>query len=543
MAGIEDGLRDRIHSLEEQLARLEAQRALNSAADEALERALLERLPLDDTLGELMPLLLEHVRALGVRVRTFDESLELCDFGHDSQGHAFPISLDEVCEVTDRGEPFSWLGDGVVVLGQHLDVAGELFGSVAVSFEGLEGEQAQADARALVDVWCEVVDNQLAAIAQARRKLLAIQQISAALKEPVLDVGIDRAIDVLRDCVPFEDMLLVFRHEEDLEGVSLHYKIIQGGELTHDSRIPRDLDVDEFMRSQAIKMVEGRSRDLVSRFGITSYREELLINGVREEKLVGKLIVTSSRGRFNTYDRDLLERFADYLRQRIVDFNREWKHLQLCFAPATCHRLLEHEGYVEEDLGPRMADVAVLYCDISGFTRISEQVLRDPVLIARLVDTWSERAVDIIWDGGGVFDKMVGDCVIALWGPPFHDLDARTACRRAAAAARDIRDYTRSLNQGIDFPELAGLGEPIGVSTALQYCPLCVGLFGPNDDYTGFGSGMNSAARLQGVAARDEILCMDTFVRTYGEPEAFGPEQRAQVKNVAEPLRYQALRR
>ena len=63
--------------------------------------------------------------------------------------------------------------------------------------------EAEADARALLDVWCEVIDNQLAAIAQARRKLLAIQQISAALKEPVLDVGIDRAIDVLRDSYNF----------------------------------------------------------------------------------------------------------------------------------------------------------------------------------------------------------------------------------------------------------------------------------------------------------------------------------------------------
>jgi class 3 adenylate cyclase len=69
-----------------------------------------------------------------------------------------------------------------------------------------------------------------------------------------------------------------------------------------------------------------------------------------------------------------------------------------------------------------------------------------------------------------------------------------------------------------------------------------VGLFGPNEAYTGFSSGMNNTARLQGVATRDQILCMDTFVNTLGSDAEFGPEEHAQVKNVADPLRYRALR-
>ena len=542
MTEAQDDPAARIQELEEELSRMQAERALGVAADDVLEHALQQRLPLDDTLALLMPLLFEHAGAVGVRVRTYDENLELRDFGADSEGVAFPIPLDNVCEVTDQRKPFTWQGDGQTVLGQHFDVAGDLFGGVAVCYDGALDDAASAEARALADTWCEVVDNQLAAIAQSRHKLRAIQTISDALKEPVLDVGLDAAIEILREHVRFEDMLLVFRHEEDLEGVTLHYKIIQGGELTHDSRIARDVEVDEFMRAQAVRMISGKSRDLVARFGITSYREEVLINGVRDERIVGKLIVTNRRGRFNTYDRDLLERFADYLRQRIVDFNREWKHLQHCFSPATCHRLLQHEGYADEVLTPKIADVAVLYCDITGFTRLSEQVLKDPELIGRLVDTWSQRAVEIIWDLGGVFDKMVGDCVIALWGPPFHDLDARTACHRAASAAREIRDYTRSLNQGIDIPQLGELTEPIGVSTSLQYSSLCVGLFGPNEDYTGFGSGMNAAARLQGVASRDEILCMEPFVAAYEDPATFGEERTAPVKNVADPLRFRVLK-
>jgi class 3 adenylate cyclase len=266
-----------------------------------------------------------------------------------------------------------------------------------------------------------------------------------------------------------------------------------------------------------------------------------MISGVRDERVVGRLIVTNARGDFSTHDRDLLERFADYLRQRIVDFNREWKHLSLCFPPALVERLLHCEDYRRRYLKPRERDVAILYADISGFTRLSEQVLQQPALIGRLIDTWSAQAVDIIWQTGGVFDKMVGDCVIGLWGPPFFEGEAQSVCRQAAEAAKRIRDFTQSLNEDARLPELRGLEPPLGVASGLNYCPLLVGTFGPNEAYTGFSSGMNNTSRLQGVAQRDEILCMEDFVSGYGDEAAFGEQRSARVKNVAEPLRYRPL--
>jgi class 3 adenylate cyclase len=357
----------------------------------------------------------------------------------------------------------------------------------------------------------------------------------------VLDGGIKKAIEVLAQNVAFEDMLLVFRQEDDQRGVSLHYKIIEGGKLTHDSMLPRDIEIDTFIRDYATSMITKESRALVERFGLDRYREEVMINGVRDERVVGRVILTSKHGQFNTFERDLISLFADYLRQRIVDFNREWKHLSLCFPPRIVDRLLNAEDYQTRYLLPVEREVAVLYCDISGFTRISEQVLREPELIGTLVNTWSERSVELVWENGGVFDKMVGDCVIGLWGPPFFEEDPAALCRKAADAARHIRDYTRTLNDGRVLKQLKGLDLPVGVATGLNFCPMFVGKFGPNENYTGFSSGMNNAARLQGVATRDEILCMDTFVRAYGEPARFGEERQAKVKNVVEPLRYRAL--
>jgi adenylate cyclase len=325
----------------------------------------------------------------------------------------------------------------------------------------------------------------------------------------VLDDGIRKAIAVLQRSVPFEDMLLVFRQEDDLRGASLNYKIIQKrrahARLAHAGRHGRGRVHPHGRHRDDPRALARAARPLrhpdLPRRGAD--------HGVRDERVLGRVVVTSARGEFNTYDRDLLERFADALRQRVVDFNREWKHLSLCFPPDTVRRLLHEEGYVERYLVPREQDVAILYCDISGFTRISEQVLGEPALIGALVNTWSaarggHRLGDrrrLRQDGGRLHHRAVG--------PALQRAVAGRGLQARGRRRERIRDYTRTLNDGVELPALAGMELPIGVATGLNYCRLFVGLFGPDEDYTGFSSGMNNTARLQGVATRDQILCMD----------------------------------
>src|SRR5690606_17805708 len=246
------------------------------------------------------------------------------------------------------------------------------------------------------------------------------------------------------------------------------------------------------------------------------------------------------RGEFSTRDRDLIERFLDFLERRLIDYSKEWRTLAAAFSERTVQRMLADRDYRARYLAPREAMVATMFCDISGFTRIAEQHLREPAKIAELIEVWSRHVVSLLWQQDAVFDKMVGDCVIGLFGPPFFEWSPREACERAAHVARQIRDYTATL---VDvLPSLRDFEGPIGVATGLHFCPLHVGLFGPDEDYTGFSSGMNNTARLQGLATRGEILCMDAFVDAFGDPSAFGEERSAPVKNVHEPLRFRALR-
>ena len=73
-------------------------------------------------------------------------------------------------------------------------------------------------------------------------------------------------------------------------------------------------------------------------------------------------------------------------------------------------------------------------------------------------------------------------------------------------------------------------------------------LFGPNQDFTAFSSGMNATARLQSLAGFREILVMDHARDAMGndteglKDAAFEGPIESPVKNVAKPLRYYRVR-
>ena len=72
-------------------------------------------------------------------------------------------------------------------------------------------------------------------------------------------------------------------------------------------------------------------------------------------------------------------------------------------------------------------------------------MLRSPAAVAELVEIWSRETVNLVWKHGGVFDKMVGDCVIGLFGPPFYDVAPAERLAAALRCAVEIRAMTRDL--------------------------------------------------------------------------------------------------
>ena len=262
---------------------------------------------------------------------------------------------------------------------------------------------------------------------------------------------------------------------------------------------------------------------------------------------LGKL-VTEVEGGLSTFGRDLMRIFANSISQRLIDYNRERRHMAQFFPPATVSELLSDPGYMRRHLSPRVKEIAILYVDINSFTKLCEKGLRRPDRIGDFVDYWSEGAVRIAWEHGGTFDKMVGDCVIIHFGPPFYRKSKAACAREAALTALEIQQFTARLG---NLPRYRGLAATIkakglGVAAGINLCPSAVGLFGPNHDFTAFSSGMNQAARLQSKAGFRETLVMAPAKEAIEKAGLaaglrFEGPYETEAKNVAKPMKYYRL--
>lgn len=505
---------------------------LRSLVDDHLEQSLVDRAAVEETVCTLLDRL---VPVLGLRaafVHTYTEDLALQTMG--SQGFD-ATSLQAFCreEAPRRSREAHALGSLFV---EQLDVAGTWFGAAGFVADA----DHETDLGAHLHTVCELLDNHLYAVAAAQRKHRTMLRLGDALRHHVLDHGLAAAVELLVEEVPIKRLLLVYLAEDGVDA-PLHVLVYEGKTCVVDT-MEND---DPGMRALAARLLSHRDHALLERTGLTRdgshALEEILISGITDAHVVGELFALPMRRQFNTYDRDLLQGFAGFVRQRIVDFNKEWRSLASAFRDEDVGRLIRTPGYRERYLQPREETAAILFADIAGFTRISEQVLQSPTRIAELVQLWSHEAVRIVWKHGGTFDKMVGDCIIALFGPPFYELDHAGRMRAALACASELLAMTNALPEREELAALRPLG--LALSTGVNLAPVSVGLFGPDQDFTAFSSGMNNTARLQGCARANEILVMDGSADLLlDDPQfAFGPVQEMGVKNVAEPLRFRAL--
>jgi len=513
---------------------------LRNVVDDLIEEGLVHRWSVSEVLGALLPKVGERLGATGAFVETYSEDLAMRLFawsGESGKPLVIPDKADVFARTSEtRRERVLLEGQSSIVVAQHLDVAGAWFGRAGlIAPAGANGKRLQEGLNAV----CEVLDNYLFSIRAMREKHLVVMRLGNALRHRVLGEGVKEAVAVLAEAIPLERLVIVYVAEERA-AKTLHVQMFEGAKLVVDT-LASDQQTHAPLRLLGREYLAGENTKLLEELGVQAAQEEVLINGITKSVVVGKVVVTSKHGTFNTYDRELLSAFANFIRQRVVDFNKEWRSLAASFRPDDVARLLQDDEYEQRYLAPREETVAILYVDISGFTRISETILRTPARVADLVETWSQDAVEIVWQHGGVFDKMVGDCIIALFGPPFYDEPPGERLARAIRCAVDIRKMTNALPNRVGFEMLREEG--LGVSTGINLAPLFVGRFGPNGNFTGFSSGMNNTARLQGCAGKNEILVMEEAIATLpaGHPFEFGEPRTAPVKNVAEPLEFRAL--
>ena len=167
---------------------------------------------------------------------------------------------------------------------------------------------------------------------------------------------------------------------------------------------------------------------------------------------------------------------------------------------------------------------SVLFCDVAGFTPLSES--RDPEAVRELLSRYFEVARTVIGRYGGVVEKFIGDAVMAVWGTPTA---TEGDAERAVRAGLDLVAAVEQLGAEAELP---GLGARAGVVTG----EVAVSLGAAGEGMVA-GDAVNTAARVQAAAEPGQVLADGATRRLAGGAIGFADAGERALKGKAEPER------
>ena len=207
--------------------------------------------------------------------------------------------------------------------------------------------------------------------------------------------------------------------------------------------------------------------------------------------------------------------FSNYARDA-----QEKRQVRTAFAqylsPDLVEQLAEHPEQLR--LGGDTRRMTLLFCDVRGFTTISEQYKTDPQGLTKLINRLLTPLTNEILSVRGTIDKYMGDCIMAFWNAPIEDPEQELhACQAAlsmftALEALNAEREEEAKEAGIQFLPLR-IG--IGINTG----DVVVGNMGSDQrfDYSVLGDAVNLAARLEGQS------------KDYGVKIVIGPETADEI--------------
>ena len=137
------------------------------------------------------------------------------------------------------------------------------------------------------------------------------------------------------------------------------------------------------------------------------------------------------------------------------------------------------------DFNPISANIAILFSDIRDFTAISEPM--KAVDTIRFLNSYFNRMNNIIHQGNGEIDKLIGDCIMASF------IESSDSVKAAYNMRYALQIYNK---------ERIGYGhDPIHTGIGICYGNVVIGNIGSDNkmDYTIIGDIVNSSSRLESL--------------------------------------------
>ncbi len=187
-------------------------------------------------------------------------------------------------------------------------------------------------------------------------------------------------------------------------------------------------------------------------------------------------------------------------------------------------------------LGGERREVTVLFADIVSFTPMAEQ--HDAEHIVSILNELFTFMTEIVHRNGGIIDKFMGDCVMAVFGTPTaHPDDAA----RAVQSADEMLQWLEVGNARWKKELGAELKLAIGISTGV----VLAGNIGSEKrmEYTVIGDAVNLAARLESLAKAGQVLLSEHTAKRLDDEFELTSIGTRQVKGKSEEVEVFALQR
>jgi adenylate cyclase len=187
-------------------------------------------------------------------------------------------------------------------------------------------------------------------------------------------------------------------------------------------------------------------------------------------------------------------------------------------SPAMVEKLAEDPTKLK--LGGEMRNMTMLFCDVRGFTTISEMF--DAQGLTKLINKLLTPLTDAILKRQGTVDKYMGDCIMAFWNAPMDDPEhARHACEAALAMNEMMKPLNEKLAEEAKQENRKHV--PLKIGTGINSGDVVVGNMGSDQrfDYSVLGDNVNLASRLEGQC------------KTYGVDIVVGQNTVAKVNGLA----------
>jgi len=227
--------------------------------------------------------------------------------------------------------------------------------------------------------------------------------------------------------------------------------------------------------------------------------------------------------------------------QRMISEYRQKLQIKGMFgtyvSPKLVQQLVDDPSLMK--LGGDTKTMSFLFCDIVGFTPISEHFKNnnDPQGLVTLINRLLSALTDVVLSLDGTIDKYMGDCVMAFWNSP---VDCPDHEERAVTCAAMMLVALEHLNEELELEGLPKLGIGVGLNTG----PAVVGNMGGKQrfDYSAIGDSVNVAARLESSSRKysEDVLIGEATAKAV--PELVKYLDSIQVKGKEERLEVYTLR-